>query len=605
MESEEFIYTIDNNRCGSLILDSPEVDLETISNSLQAIIESNQDIFEDTIHKSENQYYQVSESLALKPLESVTIHLDNVKEPEVILKLLPSNLLESIKSIMVNLDSTTEQETETDVVLESSFSEVITENINKENFDNNSGSELSLISSNMEIETSLLDEKNHTIAEQIKDIHDNKSQCSSIITALCDSVHESITNSIKNDCMNKFIDNLIDNNLINLKPNTNSKNNIDNIIENTVKTTMETITLTDQNQNDIINKSDKINIKELIINNIDELVPAPHHSVSFSTSDLNDITGIVNNGQNNSLGNTSSLNTSSEFSYTKKIKNKNQPNIIPQQLYHNIRMNIPNKKKIKRNNELDEVDYLYNKLQDYIRYVKLNVSNYMILITKAMEIIENYNNFTSNANNSKKDVVIKALNRLIMVDLELSDFDKKVFLSTISNFIELIVMCSKKYSKINSTSIKDNFNNKNDGIDDIVLASCGQVIHSLIDKLTTIVLKNQYNAEKIATNIPTLTEILMLIADKYVFLTGIEKKNIVIQAIEIFVSNKLEYIIELDNEKKTEIIQILACVPNTIDLFIALQKQKYKINKKRMIKIKKQSGCLKSIFTNKKRYEED
>jgi hypothetical protein len=67
----------------------------------------------------------------------------------------------------------------------------------------------------------------------------------------------------------------------------------------------------------------------------------------------------------------------------------------------------------------------------------------------------------------------------------------------------------------------------------------------------------------------------------------------------------LEYIIELDIEKKNEIQNTIVSIPATIDLFIALQKQKYKINKKRVIKIQKQTGCFKSIFTNKKRYEED
>ena len=137
----------------------------------------------------------------------------------------------------------------------------------------------------------------------------------------------------------------------------------------------------------------------------------------------------------------------------------------------------------------------------------------------------------------------------------------------------------------------------------MILASCGQIVFSLIDKLTTIIIKNQYNAEKISHNIPTLTEILMLMADKYDYLTGFEKKNIVLQAMNLFIGNKLEHIIDLEQDKKPEIIEILQCVPNTIDLFIALQKQKYKINKKRIIKVKK-SGCLTSIFATKKSYED-
>ena len=72
----------------------------------------------------------------------------------------------------------------------------------------------------------------------------------------------------------------------------------------------------------------------------------------------------------------------------------------------------------------------------------------------------------------------------------------------------------------------------------------------------------------------------MLMADRYDYLTGFEKKNIVMQAINVFIRDKLEHIIDLEQDKKAEIVEILQCVPNTIDLFMALQKQKYKINKK-------------------------
>jgi hypothetical protein len=328
-------------------------------------------------------------------------------------------------------------------------------------------------------------------------------------------------------------------------------------------------------------------------------------NVTFSSADLQNIIGLGN--INNHSENLSSLNTNSEFSYTKKIKDARQPDLINKQSNKNIRLNNTqsnsHKKKQKKQVDLDEVDYIYNKLQDYSRYLKINITNYMIIITKAMELIENYDDFSPSAGYGKKEVVIKAVNRLVMIDIDLSESDKRVFLSTLSNFIELIIMCSKRYKKYSKSS-KDNFSSENNKIDYLILASSGQIVFSLIDKLTTIIIKNQYTAEKITHNIPTITEILMLLADKYDYLTGFEKKNIVLQAIHVFITEKLEQIIDIEQDKKKEIIEILPCVPNTIDLFMALQKQKYKINKKSIIKVKK-SGCLNSIFGRKNSYEDD
>ena len=203
-------------------------------------------------------------------------------------------------------------------------------------------------------------------------------------------------------------------------------------------------------------------------------------------------------------------------------------------------------------------------------------TNYVLIISKAMEIIENYCDGELTGSN-KRDTVVKAINRLIMIDLDLTDFDQRLFLSSMSNVIELIISCTNTKPGNND---KKNFNNKNDNIDDIVLANCGQIIYSIIDKITTIVLKKQYTADKIFTNIATVTEILMILADKYSYLTGSEKKMIVLQAIDKFIKTKLEYVIELSKCKKDDLILALDSVPMIIDLFITIQKGKYKINKK-------------------------
>ena len=233
------------------------------------------------------------------------------------------------------------------------------------------------------------------------------------------------------------------------------------------------------------------------------------------------------------------------------------------------------KQRNKDDNDLDEVDYLYNKLQDYIRYMCINRYNYILIIVKAMEIIDN----NTNTNEiDKKTTVTKALNRIVLVDLKLSDFDQSLFLSSLNNIIEIIIICSKinNINKYSSKTIRDNKTND----DSFVLASSGQIIHSLIDKITTIVIKKQYNADKLFVNICTVTDILMILVNKYNYINSIEKKTIVIQAFTIFITEKLEYIIDLAKDKKQNLILALDSIPFIIDLFIALQNGKYKINRK-------------------------
>ena len=375
--------------------------------------------------------------------------------------------------------------------------------------------------------------------------------------------------------------------IINTNTNTNTINKLlndkhfDLYIKN--NTTLEPV-------NNIIRKN--IHIPEVeIMDSMEKSIEK--NQVKFSSSDLYEIKSF--NDNSNNFGNSSSIATNSEFSYTNAIKTKKMPYIEPLIINKNLRITkLKEKKKIV---ELDEVDYLYNKLQDYRRNMIVDRTNYVLIIIKAMEIIENYIELEGI---KKKDIVIKAINRLIMIDLDLNDLDQRLFLSSMSNVIELVIS-STNTKPVNND--KKNFNNKNNHIDDIVLASCGQIIYSIIDKITTIVLKKQYTADKIFTNIATITEILMILADKYSYLTGSEKKMIVLQSIDKFIKTKLEYVIELPKTKKDDLINALDSVPMIIDLFITVQKGKYKINKKQTMIVSKQCWY-KSLCGSKSKYND-
>ena len=130
---------------------------------------------------------------------------------------------------------------------------------------------------------------------------------------------------------------------------------------------------------------------------------------------------------------------------------------------------------------------------------------------------------------------------------------------------------------------RNNNRNNNNNKEDYTFASCSQIIYSIIDKLITIVVKKQYTIDKIFVNIATITEILMILTDKYYFLNCIEKKFIVSQAMDIFIKEKLSYIIPMDDNAKKELILTLQTVPIIIDICIATKRGKYNINNKQIM----------------------
>ena len=347
---------------------------------------------------------------------------------------------------------------------------------------------------------------------------------------------------------------------------------IDTTIENTIDTTIDTITKTIEtkmNNNVVgsyINKLHKLHK----FNTSDNETETEHNSdnennnmVRFKNMSLNEIKTLDTFNNSLTLPSENSTISESDYSYTQTVKS-------PTTNYNKPTKHIRSIKSQKQVDGIEEIDYVYNKLQDYVRYMNINRTNYVIIICKAIEIIENYKELKNS--NNKKHIVFKSLNRIISLDLELCDFDKYLFIITINNLIELIISCTKITGA--NTIIKQ----KHIFDDDIILAKSGQIIHSLIDKLTTIVVKKHYCIEKILVNITTLTHILMILVDKYIYLSGLEKKIIVIQSINSFIKDRLQFIMEIDNDKIEPLNLSLDTVPIVIDLLISLKKGKYKIN---------------------------
>ena len=403
-----------------------------------------------------------------------------------------------------------------------------------------------------------------------------------------DDIEETINKStlILNDTLSNFentidntTENIIDNTIENVIENT-IDNNIDNTIENVIENTI------DNNIDNTIENNIENVIENTIQNNIENVI---ENKVRFNNMNLNEFKTIDIFAKSLNLSSINSESESeSEFSYTQNIK-------LPVNSYeYKSIKHIRSTKSQKKFDGIDEVDYIYNKLQDFIRYMDINRINYVIVICKAIEIVENYKDIKTN--NTKKDIVTKGLNRLISIDLELCEYDKNLFITTISNIIDLFINCTKKNTLINKNQNQNN-------IDEIILAKPGQIIHSLIDKLTTIVIKKHYCVDKLLVNMTTLTNIVMILVDKYIYLYGVEKKIIVIQTMNNFIKERLKFIMDIDESKIEELILSLDSISLSIDLIISLKKGKYKINTKDEVYTHKVKKNIFGIIKKKEKVE--
>ena len=460
------------------------------------------------------------------------------------------------------------------------------------NIDNN---EIELLNNifNSSVENTIVEIQEHVQNTVENTIQEAQEQLQNTVENTIVEAQEQVQTSVENtiveaqEQVQTTVENTVENTIV------EAQEQVQTIVENTInklpkinKTLENTINdsefKTYINRLNNINNNDSDNNSNNSDNNSDNGIET-HNVVRFQNMSLNEIKTIDRFSNSLVLPSENSNISESEYSYTQNVKS-------PTTNYTKPIKHIRATKSQTQVDGIEEIDYVYNKLQDYVRYMTINRTNYIVIICKAIEIIENYKELKNSKN--KKNIVTKSLNRIISLDLELIEFDKHLFINTMSNLIDLIINCTKKIDSNNTIKQNTVYD------DDIILAKSGQIIHSLIDKLTTIVVKKHYCIEKMLANITTLTHILMILVDKYIYLSGLEKKLIVIQSINSFIKDRLQFIMEIDADKIEPLKLSLDTVPIAIDLLISLKKGKYKINIKDEVYTHK---VKKSIFNFKKK----
>ena len=441
------------------------------------------------------------------------------------------------------------------------------------NIDNN---EIELLNNifNSSVENTIVEIQEHVQNTVENTIQEAQEQVENTVENTIDEAQEQLQNTVENTIVEaqEQVQTTVENTITKLPK-------INKTLENTIN---DSEFKTYINRLNNINNNDSDNNSNNSDNNSDNGIET-HNVVRFQNMSLNEIKTIDRFSNSLVLPSENSNISESEYSYTQNVKS-------PTTNYTKPIKHIRATKSQKQVDGIEEIDYVYNKLQDYVRYMTINRTNYIVIICKAIEIIENYKELKNSKN--KKNIVSKSLNRIISLDLELIEFDKHLFINTMSNLIDLIINCTKKIDSNNTIKQNTVYD------DDIILAKSGQIIHSLIDKLTTIVVKKHYCIEKMLANITTLTHILMILVDKYIYLSGLEKKLIVIQSINSFIKDRLQFIMEIDADKIEPLKLSLDTVPISIDLLISLKKGKYKINIKDEVYTHK---VKKSIFNFKKK----
>ena len=405
-----------------------------------------------------------------------------------------------------------------------------------------------------------IDNQNN-VAESI-DVNDNQ-----------DNVAESIDVNDNQDNVTESID--VNENQDNVAESIDLNDNKDNVSE-TVNDNQDHVSETvNENQDNV---SESINLNKFDINlRTNSYRQSINNYIGNSTNNTHtDIdtnnTNVDNDTDNNNtnVNNNNNINTTNlgdieyktvlnSLNNTNLLKNKNLSNFI-----NGLNMN---------GSDLE----LYHKAKDLIRGMNINNNNIYLVLVKVLELVDD-------KTKNKSDVVYNIFQNLVTSFDIFNDTEKNLLLTNVSNMISLIDKFSKdnilKSKKKKKEILKANSAER---------VSVGQIIESLYEKLQYIEsLRNISNINDFIIQVPVLVASLIKSVEDYKYLTGMEKKEIIVQSLQKIIDDHLPNIISISEEERNIIDLTIKNIPNMIDILVSVGNNKHNINLK---KIRKRCSC--------------
>lgn len=212
--------------------------------------------------------------------------------------------------------------------------------------------------------------------------------------------------------------------------------------------------------------------------------------------------------------------------------------------------------KLKSINEDNEFDNLYDQLQEIYGEIQIDKTNFFLVVVKAVEITDNFKKISGM---DKKSLVVTVLKKII-TELDLDDnLEKELLSESLDNIIDKIIEKSSK---------KKNKKKKNKKVTKL---SVGKIINELVSKLITLFSEKEINITDLLFRMINVVSKLIDLVEDYPYLSKVEKKEVVVQSIKIFINNKLPELIDMNNEEKQSLIIANLLVPQLVDGLLAIE----------------------------------
>ena len=225
---------------------------------------------------------------------------------------------------------------------------------------------------------------------------------------------------------------------------------------------------------------------------------------------------------------------------------------------------------------IEFIEKLYQQLKNINRGLKLNSKNISMIIVRAVEIVNTWKQIDID---QRDDVVIQAL--LVLIKDSNVDDDELAYLETTIKSTIGMIFKSITGDVIKKKTRRDNRNRRraNNYIKthENERVSTGQILESIVDKLESVFKRGNYQVITIVTDLSVIVGMVISFVEQYSYLSGMEKKEIAIQSITIFLTERLPTLVTIDDKTKSIINVSINGLPQLIDLLVSVSNGKFDI----------------------------
>jgi len=199
-----------------------------------------------------------------------------------------------------------------------------------------------------------------------------------------------------------------------------------------------------------------------------------------------------------------------------------------------------------------------------------------MVIIRGVEIVNTWKHIDIE---ERDDVAIQALLTLVKntdlpeEELEYLGLTIKTTISMIFKSLSREIVKKKKRSDVKKQkkTLKNLKQNDNERV------STGQILENIIDKLDSMIQKEKYQPNDLVINLAVIVGMVINFVEKYNYLSGMEKKEIVVQSIITVITEKLPTMVTIDDKTQRLLNVAMDGLPQTVDLLVAVSNGKFEL----------------------------